>query len=57
MSLKEHWAAQFNQVYKQQYQRLQKDIMGMKYKMGFFLNEHVAYKRGLAGPPKNGERK
>ena len=43
-SLKEHWAAQQHQVYKQQYQvykqqyqRLQHN-MGMKYKMGFFLN-------------------
>ena len=35
-SLKEHWAAQRNQVYKQQYQRLQHDT-GLKYKMGIFL--------------------
>ena len=34
-SLKEHWAAQRNQVYKQQYQRLQHNT-GLKYKMGFF---------------------
>ena len=36
-SLKEHWAAQRNQVYKQQYQRLQHDT-GLKYKMEFFLS-------------------
>ena len=35
-SLKEHWAAQRNQVYKQQYQRLQHDT-GLKYKNGIFL--------------------
>ena len=33
-SLKEHWAAQRNQVYKQ-YQRLQHDT-GLKYKMEIF---------------------
>ena len=36
-SLKEHWAAQRNQVYKQQYQRLQHDT-GLKYKMEIFLS-------------------
>ena len=35
-SLKEHWAAQRNQVYKQQYQRLQHDT-DLKYKNGIFL--------------------
>ena len=34
-SLKEHWAAQQNQAYKQQYQRLKPDT-GMKHKVGFF---------------------
>ena len=34
-SLKEHWAAQRNQVYKQQYQQLQHDT-GLKYKIEFF---------------------
>ena len=36
-SLKEYWAAQRNQVYKQQYQRLQHDT-GLKYKNRSFLN-------------------
>ena len=36
-SLKEHWAAQQNQVYKEQYQRLQQDT-GLKYKIEFFLS-------------------
>ena len=36
-SLKEHWAAQRSQVYKQQYQRLQHDT-GLKYEMEFFLS-------------------
>ena len=36
-SLKEHWAAQRNQVYKQQYQRLKHDT-SLKYKMEFFLS-------------------
>ena len=36
-SLKEHWAAQRNHVYKQQYQRLQHDT-GLKYEMEFFLS-------------------
>ena len=36
-NLKEHWAAQRNQVYKQQYQRLQHDT-SLKYKMEFFLS-------------------
>ena len=36
-SLKEHWAAQRNQVYKQQYQRLQHDT-GLRYKIEFFLS-------------------
>ena len=34
-SMKEHWATQRNQMYKQQYQRLQHDT-GLKYKIDFF---------------------
>ena len=36
-SLKEHWASQRNQAYKQQHQRLQHNT-GLKYKMTFFLS-------------------